>query len=30
MIIYSASLDGFLNVTDAKNGVLIDSLEMQT
>lgn len=30
MVLYSASIDGFLNITDAKNGVLIDSLEMNT
>lgn len=28
MILSSSSVDGFLNISDAKNGVLIDSLEM--
>lgn len=27
-ILYSSSIDGFLNIIDARNGVLIDSLEM--
>ena len=27
-VLYSSSIDGFLNICDARNGVLIDSLEM--
>lgn len=29
-VVYSASVDGFLNVSDARNGVLINSLELNT
>lgn len=29
-IIYSASVDGFLNVSDGRNGVLINSLELNS
>lgn len=27
-ILYSSSIDGFLNISDIRNGVLIDSIEM--
>lgn len=30
MIVYSSSVDGFLNISDFKNGVLIDSIELHT
>jgi hypothetical protein len=30
MIVYSSSVDGFLNVSDFKNGVLIDSIDLHT
>jgi archaellum component FlaF (FlaF/FlaG flagellin family) len=30
MILYSSSVDGYLNVSDAKNGALIDSIEMNS
>jgi hypothetical protein len=28
MILYSSSIDGYLNISDAKNGALINSLKM--
>lgn len=30
LIVYSSSVDGFLNVSDFKNGVLIDSINLHT